>query len=290
VFTPEDLANYRVIIWYTDLNNTLSSPTALWRTLVGGSYSELAGYLRAGGTVIITGFQLAGQTSGRSDVPYTAFSQGMCAALDEGSLNWRLSYFARDFMGIDGAMPSDDALRSNSARDFVEARVTAAGSAMGFVTAQVDTGVTGAKWNPRAFTGAPDASLSPGLPKIDGWKMQTDFGCLPPNVSGLVRKEHDGAIAVPIFTYHGVPQNVAMDGPPSKREGLIVGIATQAHDLGNSGVRDSTITFSNSGGVIGRMVVLGFPMYYMKDAEAYAIMRAAFAYVNASPTLPAYTP
>jgi hypothetical protein len=291
-FTPDDLADYRVIIWYVDFNNTGSSPTSLWRTLVGGSYSELAGYLRAGGTLILTGFQIASQTSGRTDVPNTNFTQGMCAALDEGSPNWRLSYFARDFMGIDGALASDDALRSNSARDFVEARVTAAGSAMGFVTAELDVGGpgTGAKWNPFAFPGPAEISLAPGLPKIEGWKMQTNFGCFPPNIRGLVRQEHPGEISVPIFTYHGVPQGVLMDGGPSRREGLIVGIATQAHDLGNSGVRDSTITFANSGGVIGRMVVLGFPMYYMKDAQAYAIMRSAFAYVNASPTLPSYTP
>jgi hypothetical protein len=42
--------------------------------------------------------------------------------------------------------------------------------------------------------------------------------------------------------------------------------------------------------VIGRTVMFGFPMYYIKDPQAYAIMRAAFAYVNASPTLPSYTP
>jgi hypothetical protein len=33
------------------------------------------------------------------------------------------------------------------------------------------------------------------------------------------------------------------------------------------------------------MVFLGFPIYYMKDDQAHAVMRAAFAYVNASPTL-----
>jgi hypothetical protein len=38
------------------------------------------------------------------------------------------------------------------------------------------------------------------------------------------------------------------------------------------------------------MVFLGFPIYYMKDADAYAVMRAAFAYVNGSPTLVGGTP
>ncbi len=33
------------------------------------------------------------------------------------------------------------------------------------------------------------------------------------------------------------------------------------------------------------MVFLGFPVYYLEDAQAYSVMRAAFAYVNGSPTL-----
>jgi hypothetical protein len=93
---------------------------------------------------------------------------------------------------------------------------------------------------------------------------------------------------VPLYTYHGVPQGINMDGPPSKREGLVVGLAVQAHDLGNAG--GGIITPGNSSGATGRMVVLGFPIYYMEDPQAYAIMRAAFAYVNASPTLPGYGP
>jgi hypothetical protein len=290
VFLPSELANYRVIIWYADLNNTISSPTALWRTLVGGSYSELAGYLRAGGTLILTGFQIAFQTSSFS-TPYNNYSRGMCATLDEGSQAWRQSYFPRNFMGLDAALGSDEGLRSSGARDFVEARVTPEGAAMGFVTGAVDVGdsASGAKWNPNAFPGPLNQSLSPGLPKIDGWRLATDFGCFPPNIQSLVRKENAGPIAVPLFTYHGVPRNVAMDGGPSPREGLYVGIATQAHDLGNAG-GGGLITPSSSNGAIGRMVILGFPVYYIKDAEAYQIMRAAMAYVNASPTLPGYTP
>jgi hypothetical protein len=163
---------------------------------------------------------------------------------------------------------------------------------MGFVTGQVDVGPagSGAKWVPTAFPGgSPNAALAPGLPKVDGWKLQTDFGCFPPNIQGLVRKENSGPIAVPLFTYHGARQGVLEDGGPSPREGLYVGIATQAHDLGNAG-GGGFITPSNSAGAIGRIVILGFPIYYIKDPEAFQIMRAALAYVNASPTLPGYTP
>lgn len=295
IFTPEELSKYRSIIWYVDFNNTGSSPTALWRTLVGGSYSELAGYLRAGGTLILTGFMLAQQTSQFTDVPYTNYSRGMCNGLDEGTANYRGAYFARNFLGLDGALGNDVAQRSAGARDFVEARVTAAGAALGFVSAPVDTGGpgTGAKWNPWAFPGqTPDTRHSPGLPKIEGWKLQEDggsFACLPPNVP--IRKETASRIAIPIFTYHGVPQGLNYDSGPSPREGLACGIALQAHDLGNSGfAADVPITFATSKGVIGRMVVLGFPMYYIEDAQAYANMRAAFAWVNASPTLPSYSP
>jgi hypothetical protein len=293
VFTPEDLADFRIIIWYTDFNNTLSSPTALWRTLVGGSYSELAGYLRAGGTLVLTGFQLASATSLRANVPYDNFSRGMCSTLEVGSLNWLGSYFPRNFMGIDAALPNNVALRSAGARDFVEARVTPQGAALGFTTGTVDVGPagSGAKWNPNAFTGSPDQSLAPGLPLIEGWRLAADFGCFPINLQGLIRKESPGPISVPLFTYHGVPMGIAANGAPSPREGLYVGIATQAHDLGNgSGSAGGPIAPGNSAGAIGRMVLLGFPIYYIQDAQALQIMRAAVAYVNASPTLPSYTP
>jgi hypothetical protein len=297
VFTPEELANYRTIIWYVDLNNTISSPTALWKTLVGGSYSELAGYLRAGGTLILTGFQIAAQTSRFPDaVTTTSFSRGICASLDEGTQPWRGAYFARDFMGLDGALSNDGATRSGGARDFVEARVTPTGAALGFVTATMDVGGAGAKWdsmafNPTRFPDTRDTRLAPGLPKIEGWRLMEqagrNFGCFDPNV--VIRKENGGPITLPVLTYHGVPKGVDYDGGPSPREGLVVGIATQAHDLGTSG-NVGPITFQNSRGVIGRMVVLGFPMYYTKDSQAYGVMRAAFAWVNASPTLPSYSP
>ena len=292
-FTPDDLANYRTIIWYADFNNTGSSPTALWKTLVGGSYSELAGYLRAGGTLILTGFQLAQQASKVGSVPSQSLSRGLCAAVPEGDPNFRGTYFIRDFMGIDGTLPNDGASRSNDgARDFIGARVTADGAALGFTSGDIDVGRQTAKWDTLAF-GTTDQTFAPGLPKVEGWRLMEQngqrFGCFPQDVT--VRKEHDGAISMPILTYHGAPKGM----PPyigtgiSPREGMVVAIATQAHDLGTSGLT-GPITFQTSRGVIGRTVMFGFPMYYMKDPQAYAMMRAAFAYVNASPTLPAYAP
>jgi len=294
VFTPEDLSDFRIIVWYTDFNNTLSSPTALWKTLVGGSYSELAGYLRAGGTLILTGFQIASATSLRGNTPSDNFTRGMCATLEVGSQNWLGTYFPRNFMGIDASLTNDVGLRTEGARDFVEARVTPQGAALGFTTGTLDVGPagSGAKWNPNAFSGSPNQALAPGLPKIEGWRLATDFGCFPINIQGLIRKEDPSApISVSLFTYHGVNRGIFQEGAASPREGLCVGVATQAHDLGNgSGTAGGNITPGNSSGAIGRMVILGFPMYYIQDAEALQIMRAAVAYVNASPTLPSYAP
>jgi len=293
VFTPEELAAYRAIIWNVDLNNTGSSPTALWKTLVGGSYSALAGYLRAGGTLILTGFMVASQTSRFPDAVATlSFSEGMCATLDRSGDSWKGAYFAREFMGIDRALPSDFANRTEGAKDFVEARATAEGSMLGFINAPLDVGGSAAKWDSMAFnpTVIPDtreSRLAPGLLKIEGWKLARDFGCFDLSVG--MRRENTGPVAIPILTYHGVPKGVRYDSGPSPREGMVVGIATQAHDLGRSG-QSGPITTQNSKGVIGRMVFLGFPIYYIKDAEAYSVMRAAFAWVNASPTLPTYAP
>ncbi len=288
---PADLADYRIVIWWTDFNTTTSAGNGLWKTLVGGAYSELAGYLRAGGTLILTGFQVGFSTMAPSGNLYLSFTRGMCGSIDPATQAYRTAYFPRQFLGIDGAIPSDEALRTNGARDFIEARVTPEGSALGFITTQLDVGPPPAKWNPNAFPGGPDLAYSPGLPKIEGWKLQPSgtFACLPPATFSQIRKESPGAISVPIYTYHGLNQGLAENGPPSKREGLIVGLATQAHDLGQGG-GGGVITPGNASGAIGRIVALGFPIYYMKDAQAYPIMRAAFAYVNASPTLPQHGP
>lgn len=288
---PADLAPYRVVIWAVDFNNTDSSPTGLFQTILGGNYSELAGYLRAGGTLIVTGFQLANNTGDRG--AYNSFTRGMCATLDEGSNLFIRSYFPRNFMGLDGRIASDDGLRSLGARDFVEARVTADGLEAGYQTAQVDVGATGsgAKWLYDAFPGDLNSALAPGLPKIEGWKLQTNMFACVSEVGLFKREDPTRPITKPLFTYHGVPVGVNMDGGQSPREGLICGISTQAHDLGNNNGGVIVPGDPNSArGAIGRMVFFGFPMYYMKDAQAFAMMRTAFAYVNASPTLPSYTP
>ena len=54
----------------------------------------------------------------------------------------------------------------------------------------------------------------------------------------------------------------------------------QSHDLGNHGGRYVPTS------AIGRIAFFTFPLYYLKDADAIDIMKKAFAYVNASPTLP----
>lgn len=284
---PSDLAPFRTVIWYTDFNNTPGlTSNGLWKTLVGGSYSELAGYLRAGGTLILSGFEIAYNVSVN---PYQNFARGYCAALDPGTNEFRSAYFLRNFMGIDAALGNQPASRAQGSKDFIRADPTAAGAALGFVTSNVDVGsaASGAKWDPSAFPGALDTSYAPGLPLLEGWRMATDFGCL--TQQSLIRKETAGAISVPIFTYHGAPEGVALNGGPSPREGLVCGLAIQAHDFGTSG-GGVAITPANSSGAVGRIVIFGFPMYYLKDAEAYTIMHAAFAYVNGSPTLPSYVP
>jgi hypothetical protein len=278
--TPEVLSSFRTVIWNVDL----ASPTALGRTLVGGNYSELSGYLRAGGTIVITGFQL-GYNTGFASTVYENYSRGMCV-LDQSTPGFKLSYFPRTFMGIDGALESPGGVRSNGVRDFVQGRPTPEGLARGYQLAEVDTGGpgTGAKWDPYAFPGDLETALSPGLPSIDGWRLQQNFACQ--QEQGRFRREDPfSPIAVPILTYHGVNVGVAQNLGPSPREGLVVGIQTQAHDLGNAGGGDP-ITPGNSGGAVGRLVFLGFPLYYVKDAQAYALMQNAFNYVDHSPTIP----
>jgi hypothetical protein len=277
----QDLAQYRVVIWSVDFNNTLSSPTGLWRTTVGGPSSDLANYVRGGGTLIVTGFILANNVTSPPSMPYFNFTSGMCATLQPGSAAHRFAYFTRGFIGIDAARSSDEATRTNGARDFVEARVTSAGQAMGFETAAVDSGA-GEKWDPYVLPGPADVSLAPGLPKVEGWKMQADFGC---GLQGMRVENPSAPVAVPLFTYHGVNQGLLQNGQPSKREDMVIGVATQAHDLGESDGRP--VTAGDTRGVMGRMVFLGFPIYYVKDNHALAVMRAAFSYVNGSPTLEA---
>ena len=284
---PKDLAAFTTVVWSVDANNSATDPTALWRTLVGGSYSELSGYLRAGGTLILTGFQLAENTA-PTYVLYSNVGRGICFALQPNTPNYNLTYFARINMGIDGALENNAGLRTAAARDFVAAYPTpfAQSMAVPFDTALIDTGdgASGAKWNIYVTPGSPNQSLAPGLPRVEGWVMAQDFGCQE-NPSAYFRVEDPlSPISAPIYTYHGVHTGIYMEGGASPREGMVCGVRVQAHDLGGSGSQVSVI--SNPSGAMGRMVHIGFPLYYLKDAQALSLLQAAFAYVNDSPTLP----
>ena len=280
---PTDLAPYRVVLWSVDHNNQVGNPTALWLTLVGGAYSDLGGYLRAGGTLVLSGFSVASSIVTPTTALTANFSRGLCFAFPvPGSVGYNQTFFPRSMMGIDGAKGADEGLRRQGAKDFLEARVTSQGTALGYSTAVVDTGIT-AKWYGKAVSGDPESSWAPGLPRIEGWRMATFFNCEPSQA--LLRKEDTNSpISTPLYTYHGAPIGIYMTGAQSPRENLIIGVQVQAHDLGGFG--GGAITPGNTGGVIGRVVVLGFPMYFMKDAQAQATMKTAFAYVNGSPTLP----
>ena len=280
---PADLASYRVVIWNVDANNFATNPTGLFATLVGGSYSELAGYLRAGGTLVLSGFSLATNVVNPTTLLTANFSRGLCFAFAPNTLGYNQSFFPRSMMGIDGAAPAGEGLRRFGAKDFLEARVTTQGTSLGYVSAEVDTGVT-AKWDGKLAFGDPEIAWSPGLPRIEGWKMAALFNCEP--TQGLIRRE-DAArpISTAIMTYHGAPTGIYMTGAQSPREGLVVGVQVQAHDVGGFGGGIITPATGTSG-VIGRLVAFGFPIHFLKDAQATSIMRTAFEYVNASPTLP----
>jgi hypothetical protein len=279
---PTDLAPYRVVIWNVDFNNQIANPTALFQTLVGGAYSDLGGYMRAGGTLLLSGFSIATNVVNPTTALTINFSRGLCFAYQPGTLGYFQTFFPRSMMGIDGARPTQEGLRSQGAKDFLEARVTTQGAALGYVTAQVDTGAT-AKWNGKIFPGDPDFAWAPGLPRIEGWKMATLFNCEPSQ--GLLRREDASRpISTPLFTYHGAPVGIYMTGAQSPQENLVVGVQVQAHDLGGFG--GGIINPSNTAGVIGRVVVFGFPINFIKDPQATSLMTTAFGYVNGSPTLP----
>jgi hypothetical protein len=285
---PRDLADVTTVIWNTDFNNPAGVGNALWRTLVGGSYSELSGYLRAGGTLILSGFQLASNSCNPNTLVSANTSRGMCFGIDAGTIQYLLTYFPREYMGIDGAIESTAGKRSQGARDFVAAYPTPYAKAMAvpFDTARVDTGdeASHARWNTIPQAGDPESNLSPGLPRVDGWNMATSFGCQD-NPFGYYRVETTAEpIAVPLYTYHGVKLGVLQSGGPSPREGRVCGIRMQAHDLGGSG--DNTSVIANPKGALGRMVHIGFPLYFVKTDQAIALLRAAYAYVDGSPTLP----
>lgn len=291
-----DLASYSTVVWVTDLENGGSTATGLFKTVAGNSQSELQAYLRAGGTLILTGWSLAQGTSGTANLTFKdrgpAANVGICAAYAPGTRFYNETIFPRMYMGIDNSLQNRDGLRSQGAADFTRAFPTPAGIAFGFDTASVDTGnaATGEqypgtggptfKWNtlyepsPRF----PDQMLFPGLAGIEGWYMAQNFGCQP--IQSVGYEDHGAPIANVIYTYHGANKGVLQDGGPSPREGLAVATLVQSHDLGtNAGVYAPSAA-------IGRIALFTFPLYYLKDSDAVNIMRKSFEYVNASPTLP----
>ncbi len=285
---PKDLATYTTVIWNVDMNNGYASPTGLWKTLVGGSYSALAGYVRAGGTLILTGFSISSNICEPRTTLTTYASRGICFAFQPGSPNfdqnlYNLSYFPRIFMGVDGAIANDQALRTLGARDFIAAYPTAAGIAAGYDTARVDRGSmgSGAKWITYPGSGDPNTNSSPGLGQVGGLIMASNFGCEEQPASVFRPENPSRPIAQVIYTYHGADVGIHEEGGPSLLEGLVVGIQTQAHGPATVGGG----SFDPSGS-LGRMVHLTFPPYFLKDPDALRILQTAFAYVNSSPTLP----
>lgn len=285
---PGDLATYTTIVWNVDMNNGFASPTGLWKTLVGGDYSALSGYVRAGGTLILSGFSIPSNICEPKTILTAYASRGLCLALNPGSPDFNksyydLTYFPRSFMGVDGALANDQALRTLGARDFIAAYPTAAGAAGGYDTVQVDRGSqgSGAKWITYPGSGDPNTNSSPGLGQVDALIMARSFGC-EENPAAAFRPENPSQpIAAVVYTYHGANMGVSEEGGPSPREGRVVGVQTQSHGPATTipGVFDPN-------GSLGRMVHLTFPLYFLRDADALRVVQTAFAYVNASPTLP----
>jgi hypothetical protein len=284
--TPRDLAPFTTVVWSTDATNGGSSQTGLFKSVAGGDYSELQGYLRAGGTLILTGWSLAQGTSGTSNLTFKKQGpapNGICGAFAPGSREFMETIFPRMYMGIDNSEQSRDGLRSLGASDFTRGIPTAAAIAMGFDTARVDTGnvVDGGtfKWNTNSKPepGQPDLQLFPGLAGIEGWYMARNFGCQA--IQNIGFENPAAPIVQPLYTYHGARQGVLQDGAASVREGLVVGELVQSHDLGTNAGRYVQCA------AIGRIALFTFPFYFLKDADAINIMQKAYQYVDQSPTL-----
>ncbi len=291
--TPAFLQNVSTVVWVADFNNTTSSPIGLWQTLVGGNYSVLAGYMRAGGTVIITGYNLVADACSPSSL-LDGRTRGLCGSFEPGSAEWSGSYFPRQFMGVDYMISNPGGRRFNGARDFEAAIPTVEGTALGFQAAYVDTGIvgTGAKWDTKSNLSPTlgdtylDLNLAPGLPAIEGWIMATTFGC--EDIADFGREDKTVAIARPIYTYHGVNEGIAQNAGPSPREGRVVGILCQSHDLGlaSGGGASGVLGQYDSRSAVGRCVFFGFPLYFIHDQQSSDALFNAFTYVNQSPTLP----
>jgi hypothetical protein len=280
-----DLATISTVIWMADFNNTTSAPIALWKTLVGGSQNALGDYLRAGGTLIITGYNVVNNSTSPSTLLVNR-TAGLCGSFAPGSREWALSWFPRLVLGVDWVVPSEDGRRALGARDFVAAYPTDEGAGLGFDTAFVDTGITGtgAKWDTNSDIAGTasymDLNLTPGLPRIEGWNMASSFGCA--GDQAFWREDPGVPIARPIYRYHGVDRGVNQTLGPSPREGRVVGVLCQAHDLGPVGDAYG----GPPGDRVGRVVVLDIPLYFLRNQQASDILFSAFTYVNGSPTLP----
>ena len=284
---PSDLAPFTTVVWTTDAENGGSVQTALFKTVAGGNYSELQGYLRAGGTLILTGWKLAQNTSGIANLTFKKDGpapNGMCGTFTPGSREYLATTFPRMYMGIDNSLQGQEALRTQGFADFVRGIPTAAGVAFGLDTARVDTGNGSLgvpyKWNtnsvPTPFN--PDQQLFPGIAGIEGWYLPRNFGCQAIQNFGF---ENPAApIVQVIYTYHGVNMGPWQDQGPSPREGLAVASFVQSHDLGTNAGRYVPSA------AIGRIALFTFPLYFLKDADAVNIMIKSFQYVNTSPTLP----
>lgn len=296
---PNKLAFYTTVIWTVDNQNGASIQTALFKSVAGGDYSELQGYMRAGGTVILTGWNLAQNTSGKENLTYKvggAAQNGICAAFAPGSTEYQQTIFPRMFMGIDNTYSSihTAAKRSAGLADFTRAIPTQAGLAFGFDTARVDTGnasigvqypssdptATTYKWNTQPFgpaPGTPESQLFPGL-GVEGWIMAQNFGCQP--IQNFAFEDPSASIAQVVYTYHGARLNVIQDGPPSPREGMACGVLVQSHDLATNAGRPYVATAA-----VGRSAFFSFPLYFMKDADAVNIVTKSFLWVDQSRTL-----
>lgn len=284
-----DLARYSTVIWNVDLNNGVASPTALYKTLVGDGRRELASYLRAGGTLILSGMSIGSNICEPRSTLYARRSSGICSAVRPGSIEYQLSYFPRNFAGIDGALPSDQGLRTLGARDFIAAYPTAAGIAAGLDTVEVDRGDpgSGAKWI-TYVGGDPNTNRSPGLPAVDGWNLATDFGC-EPDPGAFAPEDPARPISEAILTYQGVKVGVDEEGGASPHEGMVAGVRVQAHRPTPIAPPDSYGTpppVFDPNNSLGRMVILSFPLYFLRDDDAIRILTSAYSYVSASPTLP----
>jgi hypothetical protein len=278
------------VIWNVDFNNGATSygATGLWKTLVGDGSSELAAYLQAGGTLILTGFSLAGSVTDPNTTLYASYNTGICSSLPVGSSQYARAFFPRTIMGVDGAMASTQPLRTLGARDFIAAWPTEEGIAAGYDSAFIDRGPSGsgAKWltNISLPANDPNLGLAPGLPRIDGLKLATDFACDPNAALNFHVEDPSHPIAEAIYRYHGVNMGVDESGAPSPREGLVVGVRVQAHSLETPG--GGGIVTPGEPGLVGRTVFIGIPLYFLRDPDALRIIETAFRYVNGSPTLP----